>query len=58
VPKFTYTGDAGRYYPDLGLEPVPGQEYELDTAPDGRFEPAGTERAAVPEQSTATPEGI
>lgn len=36
--KRTYTGDPGRYYPSLGLEPEPGKEYDLDTDPkDGRW---------------------
>jgi hypothetical protein len=34
--KRTYVGEADRVYPGLSLEPVPGQEYDLekDSVPD------------------------
>ena len=34
--KRTYVGEADRVYPSLSLEPVPGQEYDLekDSIPD------------------------
>lgn len=37
MPLFTYVGDAGRYYPQLGLSPE-DDVYELEAAPtDGRW---------------------
>lgn len=37
---FTYTGEPGRYYPALGLQPTPGESYTLDGDPgDGRWKP-------------------
>lgn len=45
--KLTYTGDPGRYYPSLGLEPEPDKAYDLDTDPgDGRW--AAPKPAAKP----------
>lgn len=44
MPAFTYTGDAGLYYPFLngGLTPEPGSTHELDEAPtDGRWTEGG-----------------
>lgn len=42
--KLTYIGEPGMVYPTLGLEPVQGQEYELDEAPlDGRWATVGTD---------------
>jgi hypothetical protein len=39
MPRFTYTGDQGRYYPTLGLAPETGQAYELTADPgDGRWQ--------------------
>lgn len=41
MPKLTYTGDEGLYYPTLSppaSSPVPGQSYDLDEDPgDGRW---------------------
>ncbi len=42
--KLTYIGEPDMVYPTLGLEPVQGQEYELDEAPlDGRWATVGTD---------------
>jgi len=42
--KLTYIGEPYMVYPTLGLEPVQGQEYELDEAPlDGRWATVGTD---------------
>jgi len=42
--KLTYIGEPDMVYPTLGLEPVPGQDYELDEAPlDGRWATVGTD---------------
>lgn len=39
--RYTYTGDAGRYYPQLGLTPQSGETYDLERNPgDGLWEPA------------------
>ncbi|HWU23263.1 MAG TPA: hypothetical protein VN088_17120 [Nocardioides sp.] len=44
MPQFTYTGDEGRYYPTLGLAPVPGETYDLPKDPgDGRWDAAKTQ---------------
>lgn len=32
--RLKYIGGAGRYYPTLGITPVPGDSYELDHDPD------------------------
>ncbi|MDH6123443.1 hypothetical protein [Kitasatospora sp. GP82] len=42
MPSFTYSGpDDGRYYPTLGLAPVPGRAYDLGADPgDGAWTPA------------------
>lgn len=38
MPSLKYTGEPGRYYPDLCLTPEPGNTYELPTFPlDGRW---------------------
>lgn len=37
MPLFTYAGEAGRYYPTIGLTPEPDVAYALDEAPDSRF---------------------
>ncbi len=51
MPGFTYTGDAGRYYPALALTPVPGQVYDLAKDPgDGRWT---AEPHAVPARTRA-----
>jgi hypothetical protein len=43
-----YTGDAGRYYPTLGITPIPGDVYELESDPaDGRW--AETAEPVTPE---------
>ena len=46
MPTFTYTGDDGRYYPDLGVGPLTnGQAVDLPADPDdGRWSP--TKQAA------------
>lgn len=42
--KLTYIGEPDMVYPTLGLEPVQGQDYELDEAPlDGRWATVGTD---------------
>lgn len=42
-----YIGDEGRYYPSLGISPIPGDVYELPHDPeDGRW--AITEEAVTP----------
>lgn len=58
----TYAGDPGRYYPTLGITPVPGQEYDLAAHPrDGLWLPEPEpdpepEPADQPEpESTTTP---
>jgi hypothetical protein len=51
MPKFVYTGEAGRYYPSLGLAPVPDQVYDLDAAPDGRWKAAQAAPAPSMQQS-------
>lgn len=43
-PPLYYVGDAGRYYPDLGLTPEPGQAYGPDTDPPGPGEDPGDGR--------------
>lgn len=52
---FTYVGDPDRYYPTLGITPVPGQDYDLAADPgDGRWEPEPTpEPAAAAAKKTA-----
>lgn len=41
MPRFTYTGDDGRYYSSLGVTAKNGESYDLDgEAPDdGRWSP-------------------
>lgn len=54
MPAFTYTGDPGRYYPELdgGVLLNPDDVVELDEMPtDGRFIPAPTK----PTKPTNTP---
>ncbi|MER6064830.1 hypothetical protein ABT167_27385 [Streptomyces sp. NPDC001792] len=42
--QLTYTGDEGRYYPTLGLAPVPGETYDLPENPgDGNWDAAKTQ---------------
>jgi hypothetical protein len=54
MPAFTYTGDAGRYYPRFGLTPEPGRSYDLDEDPgDGRWEAAPVKTA---KKAGASPE--
>ncbi len=46
--KLTYIGEPDMVYPTLGLEPVQGQEYELDEAPlDGRWATVGTDPTPI-----------
>ncbi|NUR03281.1 MAG: hypothetical protein HOY79_44240 [Streptomyces sp.] len=41
MPRFTYQGEEGRYYPSLALKPGVGTTYDLDADPgDGRWTPA------------------
>ncbi|MET8624537.1 hypothetical protein ABZW30_12400 [Kitasatospora sp. NPDC004669] len=41
MPRLTYQGEEGRYYPSLALTPNPGTTYDLDADPcDGRWTPA------------------
>lgn len=53
---FSYTGDPGRYYPDLGVSVDPGDEVELNQAPnDGRWAPVPTViKRDVPAEQTVT----
>jgi hypothetical protein len=56
VPKFTYTGDNGRYYPDLALTVDDGDEVEFDEAPvDGRWSPS---KSAPSASSAPTTSGV
>lgn len=56
MPLFTYSGDDGRYYPELGLTVANGDQVELDQAPDdGRFSPAG---AAEPPVEPPAPQPV
>lgn len=60
MPAYTYTGDEDRYYPTLGLTPVPGESYDLDRNPgDGRFDPPDPEpvKATEPEEATTAAAG-
>lgn len=53
MPLFTYSGDDGRYYPDLGLTCSDGDVVELDKAPDdGRFSEAVPSQPAAPVPTT------
>lgn len=57
MPRFTYTGDDGRYYPDLdgGVLLSSGDVLELDEQPtDGRFEPVA-DAPTTPGVSTTKP---
>ncbi len=46
--KLTYIGEPDMVYPTLGLEPVPGQDYDLDEAPlDGRWATVGTDPTPI-----------
>lgn len=50
----TYRGDAGRYYPQLGLTPEPGETYELERNPgDGLWD---TAKAATKKTAGDRPE--
>jgi hypothetical protein len=45
MPRFTYNGDPGRMYgfPLNLVDLVPGESFELDAAPDFRWEPTDPE---------------
>lgn len=46
MPQFTYVGDDGRYYPDLGVTANAGDVVEFDEAPaDGRWTPTTNAKA-------------
>lgn len=53
---FQYNGDPGRYYPDLRVTVNPGDEVELNQAPnDGRWAPApSTIKRDVPAEQAVT----
>lgn len=56
MPLFTYSGDDGRYYPELGLTCDDGQTVELDEAPDdGRFTSAGSSQLPPKPTPPVTP---
>ena len=43
MPSLTYAGEPGRVYPSLGLEPVPGESYDVAVDPeDGRWTAASS----------------
>lgn len=52
MPLFTYVGDEGRYYPQLGLAPDAGQDYELEADPDDTRWLAVKAKASTPAKST------
>lgn len=50
MPRFTYTGDDGRYYSSLGVTAKNGESYALDgEAPeDGRWAPTSPPKPRKP----------
>lgn len=50
MPRFTYTGDDGRYYPSLGVTAKSGEDYDLEgEAPDdGRWSPTSPPKLRKP----------
>lgn len=49
MQSLKYTGEPGRYYPDLSLSPEPGATYELPYFPlDGRWVRAEVKPPAAP----------
>lgn len=60
MPTFRYVGDEPRHYPDPGLGPVqPGDERELECAPDHRWQPKTARKRKPTEdepQGTSEPE--
>lgn len=58
MPAFTYTGDAGRYYPELngGVVLNPGDTVEVDQAPDdGRFTTSAATTSPAPQADPPSP---
>lgn len=54
-----YVGDAGRYYPTLGLEPVNGQSYDLGADPgDGRWSTSPSAPASPAAPAAEVPAGV
>lgn len=53
MAQFTYVGDERHYtdpsMPEAARHPVVGQTYELDAAPDFRWEPVDTAATSNPE---------
>jgi hypothetical protein len=50
VPLYTYTGDAGRYYPTIGVHALSGLVVELAEMPaDGRWDETPNATPTVPE---------
>ena len=49
MPSLTYIGEPDRVFPSLGLEPTPGESYDVAEDPqDGRWRAAGTAPAPAP----------
>lgn len=58
MPQFTYVGDDGRYYPDLGVTANAGDVVEFDEAPaDGRWTPTNAKATATASTDTTTTGG-
>lgn len=56
MPSLTYIGEPDRAYPSLGLEPVPGQSYDVEADPeDGRWSTSAAKPFAFSAPAEPTP---
>lgn len=55
MPRFTYTGDDGRYYSSLGVTAMNGEGYDLagEAPDDGRWSPAAPPAPPKPRKPRA-----